>query len=202
MKTVLRELAGEKTPGPLASFSMFHLLLALESISQKPRGRSTLTKELGLGEGTIRTILRRLTGAKLIAATKSGSVLSERGEALLREYESTLKKIEIKENELTLSNFSVAILVRGSAEKVRSGMEQRDVAVKNDAKGATTLMMKKGQLVFPSLEREVSQQFPVASGQILDLLHPNENDVIIIVSSESRQKAERAALAAAFTLLD
>lgn len=61
---------------------------------------------------------------------------------------------------------------------------------------------KKGHLVLPSTNTDVVKNFPKASGQILSLLNPKENDVVIITSSNNPRKAEYGAIAAAWTLLD
>lgn len=201
-KQSLENLIREKAPGPSASFSVFHLLLALAIIAEKPVGRSKLAEELNLGEGVARTLAGRLKHAGLIATSKAGCSLTDKGLRLWKEYESTFKMTEIGKSELTLGDYSFAILIKNRGHKVKSGMEQRDAAVMTGAKGATTMLFKKGRLIFPSTNRDVGEDFPKASKQISSVLKLEENDAIIIASSDGPRKAEYGALAAAWTLLN
>jgi predicted transcriptional regulator len=202
-KQLLEKLSSEKAPGPSPSFSMFHLLHAIELISEKTIGRSKLAENLKVGEGVVRTIINRLKDADLVVTSKSGCALSSRGLRLLREYKSIFKKkIEIGKNELTLADYNFAILIKNRGHKVRSGVEQRDAAVMAGAKGATTIMFKEGRLKISSVSDDVAKDFPDAANQIVRLLEPEENDVIIIGSADSLGKAEYGTLAAAWTVLN
>lgn len=199
---LLGKLVTEKAPGPSPSFSVFHLLLALELVAKKSVGRKKLAEELKIGEGVTRTMIGRLVDAGLIVTSKAGCSLTEKGAKLWKEHESVLKKVEIGRNELTFGDYSFAILVKNRAHMVKSGIEQRDAAVVGGAKGATTILFKDAQLVFPSTNMSLAKDSPKASNQISTLLKPEENDVIIIASSDSSRKTEYGTLAAAWTLLD
>ena len=202
-KQLLEKLSSEKAPGPSPSFSMFHLLHAIELISEKTIGRSKLAENLKVGEGAVRTVINRLKDADLVATSKSGCILTNEGSRLLREYKSIVKKkIEIAKNELTLADYNFAILIKDRGHKVRSGVEQRDAAVMAGAKGATTIMFKEGRLKIPSVSDDVAKDFPNAANQIVRLLKPEKNDVIIIGSADSLGKAEYGTLAAAWTVLN
>ena len=201
-KQSLENLIREKAPGPSASFSVFHLLLALSIIAEKPVGRSKLAEELDLGEGVARTLIGCLRDAGLIKTSKAGCFLTDKGLRLWKECESTFKMTKIGKSELTFADYNFAILVKNRGHKVRSGMEQRDAAVMAGAKGATTMIFKKGRLIFPSTNKDVAEDFPEASTQISSLLGLKENDAIIVASSDSSCKAEYGALAAAWTLLN
>jgi Mn-dependent DtxR family transcriptional regulator len=201
-KQFLERLTHEKAPGPSPSFSVYHLLFALALIGEKSVGRSKLAEELGVGEGAVRTLISRLREDGLIVTSKAGCSLTDKGLRLWKEYKSIFRIAEIKKNELTFDDCNFAIIVKNYAHKVRSGIEQRDAAVMAGAKGATTTICKKGRLIFPSTNNDVAKDFPRASNQIVRLLNVEENDVVIIVSSGSVQKAKYGALAAAWTLLD
>jgi predicted transcriptional regulator len=202
-KRLLEQITSEKAPGPSPSFSMFHLLRAMELISEKTIGRSKLAENLDVGEGTVRTIINRLKDADLVATSKSGCALTSEGLRLWRDYKSIFKKkIEIGKNELTLANCSFAILIKDRGHKVKSGVEQRDAAVMAGAKGATTIMFKEGRLKIPSVSDDVAKDFPNVANQIVRLLKPEENDVIVIGSADSLGKAEYGTLAAAWTVLN
>ncbi|NWG11318.1 hypothetical protein HXY33_06200 [Candidatus Bathyarchaeota archaeon] len=203
LKQILEKIASEKAPGPPPTFSIFHLLCAIELIAEKPTGRIQLAKNLDLGEGATRTIIDRLKEAGLISISKAGNALTKKGLKFWQEYRSIFEKnVEIGRNELTLADYSYAILIKNRGHKITSGVEQRDAAVVAGAKGATTMMFRRGWLIIPSVSSNVTEDFPKAATQIIKLLQPKENDVAIIVSAVTLKRAEYGALAAAWTLLN
>jgi predicted transcriptional regulator len=202
-KKHLEKVVGEKAPGPPPAFSVFHILRALELIAQKSTGRGKLADSLKVGEGTVRTIIGRLKDAGLVATSKAGCTLTDKGLKLFREYRSVFKKkIEIRKNELTIAKHSFAVLIKNCGHKIKSGVEQRDTAIMAGAKGATTILFKKGRLIIPTVSDDVAKDFPEAASQIMTSMNPEEDDVIIVSSADSLEKAEYGALAAAWMLLD
>jgi len=202
-KRILEKITGEKVPGPSPTFSVFHMLRAIELIVNKAIGRSKLAEELGVGEGAMRTMINRLKDAGLITTSKLGCTLSSKGLKLWNEYRTVFRrKVGIGKTELTLADYNVAILVKHRGHKVKSGMEQRDAAIMVGAKGATTIMFKEERLVIPSVSDNMAKDFPKAANQMVRLLQPEENDVIVVGSADSLAKAEYGALAAAWTLVN
>jgi len=202
-KQLLEKIASGKAPGPSPSFSILHMILAIELMSEKTIGRNKLAEKLSVGEGVVRTIIERLRDAGLIITSKTGCILTDKGLSLWKEYESVFKrKIQVGKNELTFAPYNFAILVKNRLHKVKSGVEQRDAAVITGAKGATTIIFKAGRLMIPSVSNNVAEDFPKAADQIFRLLKPEENDVIIIGSAESLEKAEYSTLASAWTLVN
>ena len=135
------ELIDEKrAPGPSPIFSILHMLYAINLLAKKAIGRGKLARELGLGEGAVRTMVRRLKRAKLITTSEKGCSLTDYGKQLWNEYKAIFrKKIEIRKNDLTLAEKNIAILVKNRGHKVGSGIHQRDAAIKVGAKGAITI---------------------------------------------------------------
>jgi len=202
-KEILEKITREKAPGPSPTFSVFHMLRAIELIGKKAIGRSKLAKELGVGEGAMRTMIKRLKDAGLVTISKLGCALTSKGLKLWNEYNTVLRrKVEIGKIELTLADYNFAILVKNRGHKVKSGMEQRDAAIMVGAKGATTVMFKGKRLIIPSVSDDVAKNFPEAANQMVRLLQPEENDVIVVGSADSLAKAEYGALAAAWTLVN
>ncbi len=197
----LEEIINEKAPGPSPTFSVFHLLLAIELVAENPVGRGKLAQSLGVGEGAIRTILGRLTDAGLITTSKAGCKLTKRGLDIWKEYSSIVRKVEIGKNELTNTSHTYAILIKNHGHKLKSGMEQRDAAVMTGAKTATTMLYKARRLNIPSVTEDAEKDFPKASDKVLKLLKPVENDAVIIVGADNQARAAYAAMAAAWTLL-
>lgn len=200
-KQLLEKAAGGIAPGPSPTFSVFHLVLALEIIASKTTGRIKLAEDLRVGEGAMRTMLSRLRDAGLVKISKSGCSLTEKGRRIWKEYSMAAVKVRIGKSELSLGDHNYAILVRNRGRKVKSGMEQRDAAVIVGATSVTTMKMEKGRMVIPSVSNNVAGDFPKAAACLVELLHPEDDDAIVIGSSGTQEKAERGALAAAWTLL-
>jgi len=204
LKKLLESLLEEKAPGPYLSFSIFHLIKALELIAKEgPIGRGKLSEELKTGEGAIRTLIERLRDAGLITVSKQGCSLTEKGENIWSEMQLFFpQKVKLEPNELALASCNVAIKVRGCGDKVRSGLEQRDAALLAGAKGAITFFYREEKLILPAISDDVAKDFPDAFGEIIKHLLLEENDVVVIGSADSWDKAEYGALAAAWSLID
>lgn len=199
IERITRKLA----PGPAPAFNEAHVIKALEIISDFGSvGRIRLSKELGLGEGTTRTLLRHLRKEGIIRSSRRGISFSEEGKGLFSNLRGKLSKgVEVPSSSLTVGPYNVAVLVRDSAQAVKSGMEQRDVAIKSGASGATTLIFTRNKLSMPTREQDISVGVPSLHNQLVTKLKPKENDVIIVGSGENRELAEVGAKMAAIKLL-
>jgi len=183
------------TIGPLPRFAEVHVRRALELIAEyKTIGRKQLTKKLGVGEGSVRTILNQLKKQGFITSSRGGHTLTAKGR---RSLGKPLKFVQVDAGDLTVGEVDVATIVRGAAAKLKRGVEQRDEAIKAGANGATVLVFKAGKLQFPDGFAEVRREMGDA---ILEALKPREGDVIVIGTAESAAKAEEGARAAARTL--
>jgi DNA-binding PadR family transcriptional regulator len=181
--------------GPLPRFTDAQIRRALELIDErKGIGRKQLAKELGIGEGSIRTILNRLKDRSFITSSRSGQSITARGK---RELGKTLEYVQVDAGDLTVGNVDVATIVRKAAARVGRGIEQRDEAIKAGAAGATVLVYKCGKLQFPDSFLNVRSEI---SGKLLKSFKPHEGDVIIIGTARDSVKAEEGAKAAARTL--
>ena len=199
IERVTRKIA----PGPAPSFNEAHVVKALEIIGKSGTvGRIRLSKELGLGEGTTRTLLKHLKNEGVTQSSRSGISFSEEGKKLFSDLRSKLSEgVEVPSSPLTVGPFNIAILVRDSAQAVGSGMEQRDIAIKSGASGATTLVFSGNKLSMPTYEQNVSESMPMLHAELVTKLNPNQNDVIIVGSGETRDLAETGAKMAAIKLL-
>jgi len=203
VKEYLEKLVSEKAWGPVPLFSVFHVIRALELIAEKACGRLKLSEELKIGEGTTRTLLNRLKEAGIVTTSRTGCRLTKKGEKLWMQYRSIFKKAaQLEKNELTLAKYSVALLVKNREEKVKSGIEQRDAVIVYGGRGAVTLVCKSGKLVIPGVSQDIAKTYPRAYKQLMTLLEPKENDVIIVGYADTKENAMYGTLAAAWTLLD
>jgi len=193
---LLKNLPEKTTPGRLPSYTSAHVLYTLIYLENNKVGRKQLASELRLGEGTVRTLLRRLREESLIMVDRQGISLSIKGQRFLDNLRKTLSWSDFPYIEITVGDQNFLVLVRGAADWVRQGVEQRDQALIHGARGATTLVYRDGRWEMPGLGDEVE---PLLS-EYLDSFSPREKDVAVIGSSEDRFTARLGGLAAALDL--
>jgi len=199
---MLKQLAEQKAAGPTPSFTELHLAKAIETIGRERIGRLGLSERLGLGEGATRTLIERLLEARLVKISKRGCELTANGSLILKELSSKLGPIaRVSKSPITIGPYDFGILVRKAANKVSSGIEQRDAAVRAGAKGAVTLVFKDHRLLMPPADELKIKNSRDAIEKILKNFRPAEGDVIIIAGADSEKNAEEGARAAAWTLL-
>jgi len=180
--------------GPLPRFAEVHVRRALELIAEhKTIGRKQLAKRLGVGEGSMRTILNQLKKQSLITSSRGGHALTAKGR---RSLGKPLEFVQIDAGDLTVGEVDVVTIVRGAAAKVKRGIEQRDEAIKAGADGATVLVFKAGKLQFPDSFTKVDEKV----GKLIKTFGPRDGDVVIIGTGRDVAKAEAGAKAAARTL--
>lgn len=191
-------------PGPAPSFNEAHVVKVLELIGDyQTIGRIRISRELELGEGATRTLLKHLKNEGVIKSSRNGLSLTEKGKKLFSELRSKLSACkEVPSSPLTLGSCNIAILVRNSAKVVGSGMEQRDIAIKSGASGATTLIFSGDRLSLPMGEENISKSMPKLYDKLLTLFNPTENDVIIVGCADNKNQAEIGAKMAAIKLLE
>lgn len=197
----LQKVCNNYAPSRVISFNMVHVFKALQLV--KSRGhisRDLLSKELGLGEGSIRTLMRHLQMNNMIKATNAGTTMTQKGEALLLELLSSIPtEMNLPKCSIALGKFNYVVLLKQHSHAIKSGVEQRDAAIKIGAKGATTLLFKQNKFVMPSNTNYDSlQKEPKISKLLIRTLNPEEGDAIIIGSDDMHEKrSEFAAKSAA-----
>ena len=197
----LQKICKNYAPSRVISFNMVHVFKALQLV--KSRGhisRDLLSKELGLGEGSIRTLMRHLQMNNMIKATNAGTTMTQKGEALLLELLSSIPtEMNLTKCSIALGKFNYVVLLKQHSHAIKSGVEQRDAAIKIGAKGATTLLFKQNKFVMPSNTNYDSlQKEPKISKLLIRTLNPEEGDAIIIGSDDMHEKrSEFAAKSAA-----
>jgi predicted transcriptional regulator len=200
---IIERVTRKIAPGPAPAFNEAHVVKALEMIDKyQTVGRIKLSKEMGLGEGTTRTLLKHLKNEGVTQSSRSGISFSEEGKKLFSDLRSQLREgIDVPSSPLTVGAFNIAVLVRNAAQAIGSGMEQRDAAIKSGALGATTLIFSKNKLELPQEEENLCESMPELHNKLVTQLNPKENDVIIVGSGDNRDSAEIGAKMAAIKLL-
>ena len=108
------------------------------------------------------------------------------------------KETVLPESSITVDKFNYAVLVKDIANSIHSGIEQRDIAIKSGAAGATTLIFKENKFIIPETNYNALENELNIHKILVENLQPENNDVIIIGSDNiSKQNAELAAKYAA-----
>ena len=189
-------------PGPSISFSLVDGVRAILELGVDGIGRERLAKNLGIGNGAVRTLIKRLDRMDLIERGKGGCRLTKKGQGVFRTLNARIKIGEINGGPLSTDRFTETILIRGGAIAVKIGLEQRDAAIREGATGATTLIYKSGKFVIPGGSRDCEQDFPnLLWDKLRTGLKPVDGDLIIICSGSSKQIASKGAFSIAWTAI-
>lgn len=144
--------------------------------------------------------MRHLQMNNMIKATNAGTTMTQKGKALLLELLSSIPtEMNLPKCSIALGKFNYVVLLKQHSHAIKSGVEQRDAAIKIGAKGATTLLFKQNKFVMPSNTNYDSlQKEPKISKLLIRMLNPEEGDAIIIGSDDMHKKrSEFAAKSAA-----
>jgi hypothetical protein len=184
--------------GPRPNFNIFHVWKCYTLVQKHgPMGRRALASRMNLGEGSARTLLEHMAKEGCIQLTKRGAVLTARGR---EKYQAVgVRPIDIGSAELTIGKFNCAVLVKGGANRVKDGTEQRDEAVRAGAESAIVLVALHGSVVFPSDERFPDQSTIHPLVKLFDI---EDGDVLIIGGATEYDAAEKGAVSAALSLTD
>jgi len=196
---VLDRITSKTAPGMSPDYSEAHVLKVLQLIgSSRGIGRQKLSKEIGVGEGTVRTMIRRLKREGLVDSSRRGLTLTNSGTEALADLLRFMEETELTNVEVTVGSHDYAVLVRQAANHIKSGVEQRDVALLAGAIGATTLVYDGERLYMPGIVLELETS---TSESLIEWLKPEKGDVIIIGSSDTIISAEIGAKSAALNLI-
>lgn len=195
-------------PSRTISFDVVHIFKTLQLIEQKGHvSRDILSIELGLGQGIIKTLIKHLKMQKMIYTTNSGTKMTEKGKSIFSQLLTSMPvETIIPKCSVALGKFNYAVLLKQFNFAIKSGIEQRDAAIKIGAKGATTLLYKDSKFIMPSnMTYDPLRKEPQIRTLLIERFYPlEEGDAVIIGSDDvSRKTAELAAKSAAIiTIMD
>ena len=200
---ILEKTASKLGPGRAPYFVEAHVVKTLMVIgSEGPVGRGRLARTIKLGEGAVRTLLRHLERLGMIKTSKMGISFTENGRKIHSELQLEIGNgVEVPRSSITVGSFNIALLVKNGARTIKSGIEQRDVAIAIGAQGATTLVFKGNKLAMPLVSEDVFRDAPQIREKLMLEFKPQENDVIVIGSARDKLTAEFGAIAAALETL-
>jgi uncharacterized protein DUF4443/transcription factor-like protein len=205
----LEKVATKYAPSRALSFDVVHIFKTLQLIENNGHvSRGLLCEELGLGEGSIKTLIKHLKMNNLIKTSNRGTKMTNRGKTIFSELISSIPTETVLPTcSIALGKFNHAVLLKELSYAVRSGIEQRDAAIRMGGIGATTLLFRENKFVMPgsgSRGQDTLRKEQNIRAILIDKLKPQEDDVIIIGSADiGRKTAELATKnAALFTLLN
>lgn len=197
---------GDGRVSPL--FQAHHVVITLILVGENPPlGRYELRSNLTIGEGSIRTLIERLTQNGYIAPyDRKGQKLTTKGE---RAFKMILKSIPkgmyLDLEKLVLHRYAYVSIVKGLANKIVDGMRQRDEAIicgGYDNAGATTLVMRNGLLLIPPKDIDASSVYEKETSLIMKSLKPENGDTIVIGSAINGNLAREVSIASVMTLFE
>jgi hypothetical protein len=144
---------------------------------------------------------------KMIYTTNSGTKMTEKGKSIFSQLLTSMPvEMIIPRCSVALGKFNYAVLLKQFNFAIKSGIEQRDAAIKIGAKGATTLLYKDAKFIMPSNRiYDPLKKEPQIRTLLIERFYPlEEGDAVIIGSDDiSRKTAELAAKSAAIiTIMD
>ena len=157
--------------------------------------RQHLAKELGIGEGTIRTILDILKSEGLLDSTKKGHFLSTKGIKLQAEIFKKISAPKILEIDGIYPGYKkIGVQIKNS-KKLAELYRLRDIAVKNGAEGAIILKFE-NRLYIPESQDDDNNKYE----EIEKKFNFENGDVLVIGFSGNNKNAETGALSIAVEL--
>lgn len=172
----------------LRKFDRYDILRVFFLIGKEGRvAREKLSKLSGIGEGSIRSILRILSNRKLVITTRKGSELSTKGKKVLDQamkFFTLPKKIEY---DVFKDGFDVyaSVVKKYEREKIRELYKARDFAIRNGCNSAMVLISN----------RNGSIKIPYVRKWNFNMLHEElevlPNQLVVLTSSKVRKISEK-----------
>ncbi len=170
---------------------MPHVFKALQLLDRdRFVSRATFCRELHIGEGAAKTLILHMKAGRMADSTRAGTFLTERGRKFTGVVLGTITgETAVKKSRIFSGRHNHAILIRNFARVIRTGLEQRDFAVRYGASAALTLIYGKGRFFFPGEEKDVLAG-DKKTRKVLMGMCPQDNDVVIITSADDPFVAE------------
>lgn len=199
----LEKVASRYAPSRLLSFGEVHVFVAMQLMNERGHvSRKLLSNELALGGGAVKTLIKHMKMNGFVETSNSGTKLTEKGERVFKGLASVMPtEMELRRSQVALGKYNYAILLREFGFAIKSGIEQRDAAIKMGATGATTLLYRDGRFaMFDSGEDPLSKEQQLKR-ELVDTLNPWDGDAVIIGSADKGKVAELAAKSAALATI-
>ena len=189
--------------GPRPAFDDNDVMFVLELLDRaletgEATSRGEIALRTGIGEGVVRTILHRLKSMGLVSVSRMGASMTAAGCDFMRA--TGISFMDLDHTDSAIGTHQVALLVKGKADLIEKGIEQRNCALRIGADGCTTIVCRGGALVLPP-DWNIDEKSPALALQIRRY-DVEEGDVVLIGGSDtSPRMASAASNSAALALL-
>ncbi len=196
----LEKFASRKAALPVR-FQAIDLVRAFFALREGRVSRGALARRLGIGEGSVRTIISFLLSEELIEISRGGCALSKKGRGVLDGFGRAVCASGVPASALSFGRPAFLARIRNSSLE-GNGQAERDLAVKMGAEGATLFFQKKGRLCLPfGVESEFFDEKTVKN--IGTACAPLENgDFFVLAFGSDKAGVERGAWSVAVRLLE
>jgi len=179
--------------GNTSNYKEEDILRTFLHINNKPVSRAELVKNLELGEGTIRTILKNLKEKNLLDSNRPGHFLTTKGkkkkEKILAEIQGP-KKLSLKEYK---GMKSCGLLIK-KQDKTKITLDLRDEAIRSGAYSA--IMFKYYEdLEVPFIDIIYKKENPKDYKKIISNFKFYKGNILIVTFAKDYRSCENSALA-------
>ncbi|MDI3474317.1 MAG: hypothetical protein PWQ79_336 [Thermococcaceae archaeon] len=171
-------------------------VIATVFLLKGPVGRKTISEILDIGEGSVRTLLKKLDWIGAIEAAQRGHFLSRRGKKILEELKKLFSEVQFVGKVEGMPAY--AIVVKNPPQF--KSIELRDEAIRFFARGAMILTVKEGEPVFPEDGRPLKDTMGELARNIEGTLEFSDGDLIVVTWAENPSDAMKSAYHVAITL--
>ncbi len=194
--TTLFKIASRYAPSRILSYNIAHAAIAIQLIGKNGIvSRSLLCKELALGEGSVKTLIKHMKMYGVIITSRAGTRLNSNGKEIYNYITQAMpREISVPQCSIAIgkANYAVRVDSRYIRNRIGKGIEQRDAAVKVGAIGTTTLVYTSSKFIMPNVNYDVLANEGEVRTMLLEELVPNDGDVILIGSADDIKVAEIA----------
>jgi len=168
--------------GGIPGYNIYHVIETLRIFKNKDVGRPFLSSYFNLGEASIKTMLRRLKENKLIIQMGKRNKLTDKGEKILKIFESKLKIFESKLKIEGLEECEILIMEMEAPPKdLTSIHEIRDEIISNNCRMAVIGFIENNSIGFPGLPDYLQSELIRCSEEFSNIV----NRGVIIITPKS-----------------
>jgi hypothetical protein len=192
----LQNIVTRKGSSKALTFSSPHVLKSIFCFSnQKYVSRATFCKEIHLGEGAVKTLISHLKEYGIVSSIKSGTFLTKKGIKFATKFYNAVPSQGFVKCDITRGKYNYSmVLKKEHISELGNGMEQRDYAILYGASDSLTLIFQNGKFVFSGDSRDCFQNEFETKEILINILKPENGDIVIITSSDDKFVAEISAI--------
>lgn len=205
IKDVLK-LAISPVKGVKPAFNMYHIIKTLILLHERgPLGRQLLSKHLGIGVTSTRTLIKRLKSLNLLDVDPvAGCILTNHGRRIVDKILSLVVRggdvKDVLDPPLMLYKKAYAFLVKRGVEMLKKYdiTYIRDTVIKHEARAVIIVYIVNGKIYIPP-ERDLNEERYPSLRRLTDTLGARDLDAIFVIFVDEENLAEKTLF---YTLLD